>query len=86
VDNIPGAEVVPLGWCVEAKYRAFERVRETGWDDPVGAYASVAETLFWVDVVDEQLKCKYRSHYESTNQNINMALYQDRCLPLTVSS
>ncbi len=66
MDNIPGVEVVPLGWCVDAMYRSFERVRETGWDDPIGAYASVAETLFWIDIVDEQLKCKYQPHYEAT--------------------
>ncbi len=66
MDNVPGVEVVPLGWCVDAMYRAFERVREAGWNDPICAFASVAETLFWIDVVDEQLKCKYRSHYEAT--------------------
>jgi len=66
VDNIPGVEVVPLGWCVDAMYRAFERVRETGSNDPIGAYASVAETLFWINVVREQLEGKYRSHYEAT--------------------
>ena len=47
-------------------YRAFERVRETGSNDPIGAYASVAETLFWTNVVREQLEYKYRSHYEAT--------------------
>jgi hypothetical protein len=66
VENIPGLEVVPLGWCIEAMYRACERFRSTGWNDPVGGYAAVAETLFWIDVVDEQLKEKYRPHYEAT--------------------
>ncbi|MFI5036671.1 MAG: hypothetical protein ACHQFZ_10760 [Acidimicrobiales bacterium] len=66
MDNIPGVEVVPLGWCVDAMCRALERVRDTGWNDPLGAYASVAETLFWIDVVDEQLKRKHRPHYEAT--------------------
>jgi hypothetical protein len=42
VEKIPGLEVVPLGWCIEAMDRAFERVRSTGWNDPVGAYAAVA--------------------------------------------
>ncbi len=46
--------------------RAVVRVQETGWNDPIGAYASVAETLYWIDVVDEQLRCKYKSHYEET--------------------
>ena len=46
--------------------RAFERAREMGWNDPIGAYASVAETLFWIDVVDEQLRRKYQSHYDVT--------------------
>jgi hypothetical protein len=45
--------------------RAFERVRLTGWNDPVGAYAAVAETLFWVDVVDAQLRHRHRPHYEA---------------------
>jgi hypothetical protein len=66
VDNIRGAEVVPLGWCVDAMYRAFERVREAKSNDPIGAYAAVAETLFWIYVVREQLERKYRSHYEAT--------------------
>jgi hypothetical protein len=66
MNNVPGIEVVPLGWCVEAMDRAFERVRAIGWNDPVGAYAAVAETLFWVHVVDEQLKHKHRPHYETT--------------------
>lgn len=57
---------MPLDWSVEAMYRALERFRSTGWDDPIGAYAAVAETLFWVDVVDEQLNLKHRPHYEMT--------------------
>jgi hypothetical protein len=64
VSNVSGIEVVPLDWCVNAMNRAFERAREKGWNDPIGAYASVAETLFWIDVVAEQLKCKYQSHYD----------------------
>lgn len=66
MENTPGLEVVPLGWCIEGMYRACERFRSTGWNDPVGAYSAVAETLFWIDVVDEQLKTKYRPHYEAT--------------------
>jgi hypothetical protein len=66
VSNVSGIEVVPLDWCVNAMNRAFERAREIGWNDPIGAYASVAETLFWIDVVDEQLRCKYQSHYDAT--------------------
>lgn len=46
--------------------RAVVRVQETGWNDPSGAYASVAETLCWIDIVDEQLRRKYKSHYEGT--------------------
>jgi hypothetical protein len=66
VEDIPGIEVVPLGWCVEAMDRALERVRATGWNDPVGAYAAVAGTLFWIDVVDEHLRHKHLRHYEAT--------------------
>jgi hypothetical protein len=66
VEDIPGVEVVPLYWCVEAMDRAFERVRAAGWNDPVGAYAAIAETLFWIDVVDEQLRQHHRRHYEAT--------------------
>lgn len=66
MDSIPGLEVVPLGWCVEAMDRSFERVRSTGWNDPVGAYAAIAETLFWIDIVDDQLRTKYPNHYAAT--------------------
>jgi hypothetical protein len=66
MEDIPGVEIVPLNWCVEAMDRAFERVRVTGWNDPVGAYAAIAETLFWIDVVDEQLRHKHQPHYEAT--------------------
>jgi hypothetical protein len=66
MENIRGLEVVPLGWCFEAMYRALERVRSAGWNDPIGAYAAVAETLFWIDAVDEQLKMKHRLHDEAT--------------------
>jgi hypothetical protein len=65
VDNIPGFEVVPIGWCVEAMGRSFERVRSTGWNDAVGAYAAIAETLFWVDIVDDQLRTRYQPDYEA---------------------
>lgn len=65
-DSIPGLEVVPLGWCVEGMDRSFERVRSIGWNDPVGAYAAIAETLFWIDVVDEHLRTRYQLHYRST--------------------
>lgn len=66
MDDVPGVEVVPLGWCIEAMYRSFERSRNTGWDDPVGAYAAVAETLFWIDVVDNYLRKNHHTHYEAT--------------------
>lgn len=64
--KVRGIETVSLGWCVEAMNRAVVRVQETGWNVPIGAYASVAETLFWFDDVDEQLRCRYKSHYEET--------------------
>jgi hypothetical protein len=65
VSYVSYVEVVPLGWCVDAMYRAFERVRSTGWNDPVGEYAFVSETLFWVSVIDEQLRTKFLPHYET---------------------
>jgi hypothetical protein len=66
VEHIPGVEIVPLNSCVEAMDRAFERDRALGWNDPVGAYSATAETLFWIDVVDEQLRHNHRRHYEAT--------------------
>lgn len=67
--DAPGSETVPLGWCIDAMDRAFERARSTGWNDPIGAYAAVAETLFWAMVVDEHMKLKYRAHYEAELAN-----------------
>lgn len=65
MNGAPNVEVVPLRWCVDAMYRATERVRGTGWNDPIGAYAFVAETLFWVDIVDKQLRENCQSRYEA---------------------
>ncbi len=45
--------------------RAFERVRATGWNDVVGQYAAVSETLFWIDIVEAQLREKYSRYYEA---------------------
>jgi hypothetical protein len=60
----PGLELAPLGWCVVAMQRAVERVRVIGWNDVVGQYAAVSETLFWVDIVEAQLRKRYRQHYD----------------------
>jgi hypothetical protein len=57
------SDVVPLGWCIEAMQRSVERVRSIGWDDVVGQYAAVSETLFWIDIVETQLRVKYSRHY-----------------------
>ena len=46
--DIAGLEVVPLQWSVQAMQRALERVRVTGWDDPVGGVAAIGETLSWI--------------------------------------
>ena len=54
---------MPLGWCIEAMQRSLERVRGIGWDDVVGQYAAVSETLFWIDIVETQLRVKYSRHY-----------------------
>ncbi len=45
--------------------RAVERVRSIGWNDVVGQYAAVSETLFWIDVVADQLRTKYARHYNA---------------------
>ena len=58
-------EVVPLNWCVTAMQRAFERARSTGWDDVIGEYAAVAETLYWVHVLHTQLRQKHGRHYDA---------------------
>lgn len=66
MSNISDTEVVPLDWCINAMYRALERAREKACNDPMGAYGSIAETLYWIDVVDTQLRSKYQSHYDMT--------------------
>lgn len=58
-------EVVPLGWCIQSMQRAVERVRGTGWNDVIGQYAAVSETLFWIDIVEARLRTKYPQHYEA---------------------
>lgn len=65
MEEIPGLAVVPLEWCIQAMLRAFERVRSTGWNDVVGQYAAVSETLFWIDIVEAELRRKYHPHYEA---------------------
>ena len=42
--------------------RAFEQVRSIGWNDVIGQYAAVAETLFWIDIVEAQLRKRYPQH------------------------
>ena len=47
-------------------YRRFENVRSIGWNDVVGQYAAVAETLMWIDIVEAQLRLKHTRHYEAS--------------------
>ena len=63
MDNISGVEVVPLWWCVDAMHHPFERPWEAGWNDPIDAYSSIADTPFRIVVVDEKLNCKYYVRY-----------------------
>jgi hypothetical protein len=58
-DQVAGLEIVPLNWCINAMQRALERVRSIGWNDVIGQYAAVAETLFWIDIVEAQLRKRY---------------------------
>jgi hypothetical protein len=69
VDDVPGLEVVPLQWAVQAMNRALERVRTVGWNDPVGAFAAIGETLWWVCVVHDHLRNRYKEDYETTLAN-----------------
>src|ERR1035438_1964332 len=55
MEEIPGLEVVPLNWSITVMLRAFERVPGTGWEDPMGAFAAIGETLWWIGVVREGL-------------------------------
>jgi hypothetical protein len=65
VNQVAGLEIVPLNWSINAMQRAFERVRSIGWNDVIGQYAAVAETLFWIDIVEAQLRDRYRPHYKA---------------------
>jgi hypothetical protein len=49
--------------------RAVERVRSIGWNDVIGQYAAVSETLFWIDIVEDQLRMKYARHYNAALDN-----------------
>ena len=49
--DVTGRELVPLNWAISAMSRAFERVRNTDWHDPIGAFAAIGETLWWIGVV-----------------------------------
>jgi hypothetical protein len=63
MEPVPGSEVVPLNWSVEAMQRGLERVRTIGWNDPVGAFAALGETLWWIAVVSDQLRARYPAPY-----------------------
>lgn len=65
MNQVAGLEIVPLNWCVNAMQRALERVRIIGWNDVIGQYAAVAETLFWIDIVEAQLRERYPHHYNA---------------------
>jgi hypothetical protein len=43
---------------------AADRAAKVGWDDPVAAFASTAETLWWIGVVHEQVRENYPEAYE----------------------
>jgi hypothetical protein len=60
-----------IDWSVEAMQRALERVRSIGWNDPRGAFTAMAETLFWICVVDDQLRTRHSAVYDA-------ALAEDR--------
>ena len=64
VNQVAGLEIVPLNWFINAMQRALERVRSIGWNDVIGQYAAVAETLFWIDIVEAQLRKRYPEHYK----------------------
>jgi len=61
--DIAGLEVVPLQWSVQAMQRALERVRATGWDDPVGGFAAIGETLWWIGVAGDRLRTQYERSF-----------------------
>jgi hypothetical protein len=65
MSQVAGLEIVPLNWCITAMQRALERVRSIGWNDVIGQYAAVAETLFWIDIVEAQLRKRYPQHYKA---------------------
>lgn len=64
-DPVVGFEFVPLDWSVEAMQRALERARSFGWNDPRGAFAVMAETVFWICVVHDQLRTRYSPAYKA---------------------
>ena len=63
--DIAGLEVVPLQWSVQAMQRVLERVRATGWDDPVGGFAAIGETLWWIGVAGDRLRTQYERSFSN---------------------
>lgn len=76
MDDLPGLELVPLMWSVQAMQRALERVRSAGWNDPVGAFAAIGETLWWIGVIDEQMRTNYPAIYDASLANETSAMPQ----------
>jgi len=64
MNDVPGIEVVPLQWAVQAMNRALERVRAVGWNDPVGAFAAIGESLWWIGVVHDHLRNHFPMAYD----------------------
>lgn len=66
MEGVPGTEIVPLMWSVQGMDRGSERVRSVGWNYPVGAFVAIGEMLWWIGVVDEQLRTNYPVIYEAS--------------------
>ena len=63
MNDVPGIEFVPLQWAVQAMNRALERVRAVGWNDPIGAFAAIGESLWWIGVVYDHLRNHFPMAY-----------------------
>ncbi len=50
-------------WTVAAMNSAADRMRDVHWHDPVRAFATIGETLWWVCVLDEALQRRYGNRY-----------------------
>jgi hypothetical protein len=45
--------------------RGLERVRATGWDDPVEGFGAIGERLWWIGVAGDNLRTRYERSFSN---------------------